>query len=355
MSDKKEFDFSSGLSCPIPKSDYDKVLLAHGGGGTLSQQLIQKLFFSQFDNDVLNVHHDSAMFELNGSRLAFTTDSYVVQPIFFPGGNIGDLAINGTINDLAVSGAKPLYISVGFIIEEGFEIEELWKIVLSMKAAADKAGIKIVTGDTKVVDHGKGDKIFINTSGIGIIKDGIDIFPQNCKEGDSIILSGRIAEHGIAIMSAREGLEFETTIKSDSAPLNNLIEAVLRISNNIHVMRDPTRGGIASALNEIAQSSQKGIQLYEEKIPITEEVKGACEILGLDPLYIANEGKVLIFVPKSETEEVLNVMRNNPLGKDASVIGKVTISDPGLVVMKTLIGSSRIVDMISGEQLPRIC
>jgi hydrogenase expression/formation protein HypE len=355
MSDKKEFDFSSGLSCPIPKSDYDKVLLAHGGGGTLSQQLIQKLFFSQFDNDVLNVHHDSAMFELNGSRLAFTTDSYVVQPIFFPGGNIGDLAINGTINDLAVSGAKPLYISVGFIIEEGFEIEELWKIVLSMKAAADKAGIKIVTGDTKVVDHGKGDKIFINTSGIGIIKDGIDISPQNCKEGDSIILSGRIAEHGIAIMSAREGLEFETTIKSDSAPLNNLIESVLRISNNIHVMRDPTRGGIASALNEIAQSSQKGILLYEEKIPITEEVKGACEILGLDPLYIANEGKVLIFVPESETGEVLNVMRNNPLGKDASVIGKVTISDPGLVVMKTLIGSSRIVDMISGEQLPRIC
>jgi hydrogenase expression/formation protein HypE len=355
MSDKKEFDFSSGLSCPIPKSDYDKVLLAHGGGGTLSQQLIQKLFFSQFDNDILSVHHDSAMFALNGLRLAFTTDSYVVQPIFFPGGNIGDLAINGTINDLAVSGAKPLYISVGFIIEEGFEIEELWKIVLSMKAAANEAGVKIVTGDTKVVDHGKGDKIFINTSGIGIIKDGIDISPQNCKEGDTIILSGRIAEHGIAIMSAREGLEFETTIVSDSAPLNNLIEAVLRISKNIHVMRDPTRGGIASALNEIAQSSQKGIQVYEEKIPITEEVKGACEILGLDPLYIANEGKVLIFVPESESEEVLYVMRNNPLGKDASVIGKVTKTDPGLVVMKTLIGSSRIVDMISGEQLPRIC
>lgn len=355
MSDKKEFDFSSGLSCPIPKSDYDKVLLAHGGGGTLSQQLIQKLFFSQFDNDVLNIHHDSAMFELNGSRLAFTTDSYVVQPIFFPGGNIGDLAINGTVNDLSVSGSKPLYISVGFIIEEGFEIEELWKIVLSMKAAANKAGIKIVTGDTKVVDHGKGDKIFINTSGIGIIEDGIDIAPQNCEEGDSVILSGRIAEHGIAIMSAREGLEFETTIKSDSAPLNNLIEAVLRVSKNIHVMRDPTRGGIASALNEIAQSSRKGIQLYEEKIPITEEVKGACEILGLDPLYIANEGKVLIIVPESETDKVLNVMRNDPLGKDASVIGKVTVSDPGLVVMKTLIGSSRIVDMISGEQLPRIC
>lgn len=355
MSDKKEFDFSTGLSCPIPKSDYDKVLLAHGGGGTLSQQLIQKLFFSQFDNDVLNVHHDSAMFELNGSRLAFTTDSYVVHPIFFPGGDIGDLAVNGTINDLAVSGAKPLYISVGFIIEEGFEIEKLWKIVLSMKQAASKAGVKIVTGDTKVVDHGKGDKIFINTSGIGLIETGIDISPQNCAEGDIIILSGRIAEHGIAIMSAREGLEFETTIESDSAPLNNLIDAVLRKSKNIHVMRDPTRGGIASALNEIAQSSQKGIYIYEEKIPITEEVKGACEILGLDPLYIANEGKVLIFVPESEAEKILNVLKNNTLGKDAAIIGKVTNDDPGMVIMKTLIGSSRIVDMISGEQLPRIC
>jgi len=355
MSDKKEFDFSTGLNCPIPKSDYDKILLAHGGGGTLSQQLIQKLFFSQFDNDVLNVHHDSAMFELNGSRLAFTTDSYVVQPIFFPGGNIGDLAVNGTINDLAVSGAKPLYISIGFIIEEGFEIEELWKIVLSMKAAANKAGVKVVTGDTKVVDHGKGDKIFINTSGIGLIEKGIDISPQNCVEGDVIILSGRIAEHGIAIMSAREGLEFETTIESDSAPLNNLIGEVLSQSKNVHVMRDPTRGGIASALNEIAQTSQKGIHIYEEKIPLTEEVKGACEILGLDPLYIANEGKVLIFVPESEAEKILNVLRNNKFGKDAAIIGQVTNDDPGMVIMKTLIGSSRIVDMISGEQLPRIC
>ncbi len=252
MPDKKDFNFSNGLSCPIPKSDYDKVLLAHGGGGTLSHQLIQKLFFSQFDNDVLNVHHDSAMFDINGSRIAFTTDSYVVQPIFFPGGNIGDLAINGTVNDLSVSGAKPLYISVGFIIEEGFEIEELWKIVLSMKEAANIAGVKIVTGDTKVVDHGKGDKIFINTSGIGLIEPGINISPQNCRESDAIILNGRIAEHGIAIMSAREGLEFETTVKSDSAALNNLISEVLNKTKNVHVMRDPTRGGIASALNEIA-------------------------------------------------------------------------------------------------------
>ncbi len=355
MPDKNDLNFSSGLTCPIPKSDYDKVLLAHGGGGTLSHQLIQKLFFSQFDNDVLNVHHDSAMFDINGSRIAFTTDSYVVQPIFFPGGNIGDLAINGTVNDLSVSGAKPLYISVGFIIEEGFEIEELWKIVLSMKQAANLAGVKIVTGDTKVVDHGKGDKIFINTSGIGLIEPGINISPKNCREGDAVILNGRIAEHGITIMSAREGLEFETTVESDSAPLNNLISDVLNKTKNVHVMRDPTRGGIASALNEIAESSGMGIHIYEDKIPITEEVKGACEILGLDPLYIANEGKVLIFVPGSEAEEVLNVMRKHPLGKESSIIGTVTKNDPGLVIMKTLIGSSRIVDMISGEQLPRIC
>ena len=355
MADNKDFDFSTGLSCPIPKSDYDKVLLAHGGGGTLSQQLIQKLFFSQFENDILNVHHDSAMFDLKGTRLAFTTDSYVVQPIFFPGGNIGDLAVNGTVNDLAVSGAIPLYISIGFIIEEGFEIEELWKIVLSMKNAADKAGVKIVTGDTKVVDHGKGDKIFINTSGIGVIEEGINISPQNCEDGDAIILSGRIAEHGIAIMSAREGLEFETTIQSDSAPLNDLITDVLKKSKNVHVMRDPTRGGIASALNEIAQSSGKGVHIFEDKIPVSEEVKGACEILGLDPLYIANEGKVLIFVPNSEAPGILEVMQNHQLGKESAIIGKVTKDDSGLVVMKTLIGSSRIVDMISGEQLPRIC
>lgn len=355
MSAKNGFDFSGGLSCPIPKSDYDRVLLAHGGGGTLSQQLIQKLFFSQFDNDILNTGHDSAMFEINGSRLAFTTDSYVVQPIFFPGGNIGDLAVNGTVNDLSVSGAKPLYISAGFIIEEGFEIEELWKIVLSMKNAADKAGVKIVTGDTKVVDHGKGDKIFINTAGIGLIEKGVNISPGNCAEGDAIILSGRIADHGITIMSAREGLEFETTIESDSAPLYGLISGVLKVTKNIHVMRDPTRGGIASALNEIAQSSKKGIRIYEDRIPVADEVKGACEILGLDPLYIANEGKVLIFVPAAESSKVLETMRNHPIGKDSSIIGEVTKEDPGLVTMKTSIGSSRIVDMISGEQLPRIC
>ena len=345
----------SNLACPIPKNDYDKILLAHGGGGILSNQLIQKIFFSQFDNELLNVQHDSAMFNINGVRLAFTTDSYVVQPIFFPGGNIGDLAVNGTVNDLAVSGAKPLYISAGFIIEEGFEIEELWRIVLSMKQAAEKAGVKIVTGDTKVVNKGKGDKIFINTSGIGIIETGIDISPINVKPGDVIILNGKIAEHGIAILSAREGLEFETTIKSDTAALNDLIDRILKTSKKINVMRDPTRGGLASALNEIANKGNVGISIEEDKIFIAEEVKGACEILGLDPLYIANEGKVLVFVPKADADKVLNAMKSHPLGKESSIIGSVTAENKNLVIMKTMIGSSRIVDMISGEQLPRIC
>ncbi|MHB1688873.1 MAG: hydrogenase expression/formation protein HypE [Ignavibacteriaceae bacterium] len=349
--DKTDFN----LACPIPKNDYDKILLAHGGGGILSNQLIQKIFFSQFDNELLNVQHDSAMFNINGVRLAFTTDSYVVQPIFFPGGNIGDLAINGTVNDLAVSGAKPLYISVGFIIEEGFEIEELWRIVLSMKQAAEKAGVKIVTGDTKVVNKGKGDKIFINTSGIGIIETGIDISPLNVKPGDVIILNGKIAEHGIAILSAREGIEFETTVKSDTAALNDLIDRILKTSKKINVMRDPTRGGLASALNEIASKGNVGIAIEEDKILISEEVKGACEILGLDPLYIANEGKVLVFVPKADADKVLNAMKNHPLGKESSIIGNVTAENKSLVTMKTMIGSSRIVDMMSGEQLPRIC
>ena len=349
--DKTDFN----LACPIPKNDYDKILLAHGGGGILSNQLIQKIFFSQFDNELLNVQHDSAMFNINGVRLAFTTDSYVVQPIFFPGGNIGDLAVNGTVNDLAVSGAKPLYISVGFIIEEGFEIEELWRIVLSMKQAAEKAGVKIVTGDTKVVNKGKGDKIFINTSGIGTIETGIDISPINVQPGDVIILNGKIAEHGIAILSAREGLEFETTIKSDTAALNDLIDRILKTSKKINVMRDPTRGGLASALNEIANKGNVGIAIEEDKILISEEVKGACEILGLDPLYIANEGKVLVFVPKDDADKVLNAMKNHPLGKESSIIGSVTAENKNLVIMKTMIGSSRIVDMISGEQLPRIC
>lgn len=346
-----EFQFS----CPIPKSEYDKVLLAHGGGGTLTYQLINKIFLSQFNNPILSELHDGAKFEIQNSRFAFTTDSYVVQPIFFPGGNIGELAINGTVNDLSVCGAKPLFLSVSFIIEEGFEIEELWKIVLSMKEAASRANVQIVTGDTKVVDKGKGDKIFINTAGIGLIYDGVNISPRNCKPGDVIIINGKIAEHGIAIMSEREGLGFESKILSDTAPLNSLVEDVLKVSKNISVMRDPTRGGLASALNEIAQAANVKIEIYEKEIPISDAVLGACEILGLDPLYIANEGKILIFVNREDSIKVLEAMKKNPFGKDARIIGRVVEKSDPIVLMKTLIGSTRVVDMISGEQLPRIC
>lgn len=365
LNQKNNMDFSSGLACPIPKSDYEHVLLAHGGGGTLSHQLINKLFFSQFDNEFLNEQHDSAIlpvqllrqagFDIDKSRLAFTTDSYVVQPIFFPGGNIGELAINGTVNDLTVAGAKPVYISVGFIIEEGLLIEDLWQIVLSMKDAAKKSGVKIVTGDTKVVDKGKGDKIFINTSGIGVIKDGINILPQRCRSSDKIILSGRIADHGIAIMSAREGLEFETAIMSDTAPLIKLFECIEKFGDKIHVMRDPTRGGLASSLNEIAKAANVGMLIEEEKIPILDEVKGACEILGLDPLYIANEGKMIAIVSNDIADDVLSEWHKTELGREARIIGEVYSENPGSVIMKTSIGSKRVVDMISGEQLPRIC
>jgi hydrogenase expression/formation protein HypE len=331
------------------------VLLAHGGGGNLSHQLIQKMFLSQFSNSFLGEEHDGAVIPVKEGRIAFSTDSYVVHPVFFPGGNIGELAVNGTVNDLSMCGAKPLFISAGFIIEEGLPMEELWQIVLSMRQAAEAAGVQIVTGDTKVVDKGKGDKIFINTSGIGVIMPGVDISPKNCSPGDVIILNGRIADHGIAIMSAREGLSFETQIESDTAPLNSLVEVMLNTSRNIHVLRDPTRGGLASALNEIAMTSGQSIIIEENSIPIAEEVKGACEILGLDPMYIANEGKLVAFVPEADSANVLNAMRSHPLGKESVIIGKVVTGNPGSVVMKTSIGSTRIVDMLSGEQLPRIC
>jgi len=348
-------DQNFNLNCPIPISDYEKVLLAHGGGGTLSHQLIQKMFFSQFNNPLLNQEHDGAIFEIGGTRFAFSTDSYVVQPIFFPGGNIGELAVNGTVNDLSMCGAKPLYLSCGFIIEEGFPMNELWEVVLAMKNAAEKANVQIVTGDTKVVDKGKGDKIFINTAGIGIIQNDVQISPANCKVGDVILLNGFIADHGIAIMSARENLSFETSIKSDCAPLNSLVEKILAVSKNIHVLRDPTRGGVASALNEIAQKANVGILIEEDKIPIREEVKAACELLGFDPLYIANEGKLLAMVAEEDAGKVLNEMKKHPYGKDSTIIGKVTAENLKTVIMKTSIGSKRIVDMLSGEQLPRIC
>ncbi len=355
MKGKNEIDFAGGLACPIPKSDYDRVLLAHGGGGTLSHQLIGKMFFPHFDNELLNEQHDSAIFNIEKGKLAFTTDSYVVQPIFFPGGDIGELAVYGTVNDLTAAGAKAKFISVGFIIEEGFLMEELWQVVQSIKRAADNAGVIIATGDTKVVDKGKGDKIFINTSGIGIINERINISPKNCKVGDKIILSGRIADHGITIMAAREGLEFDTTIESDTAPLNGLFETIEHFGKEIHVMRDPTRGGIASALNEIAETANVGVLIEEEKIPLNGEVDAACEILGLDPLYIANEGKMIFIVSKDSADEILLTIRSHELGKEAEIIGTITEEDPGMVIMKTTIGSKRVVDMISGEQLPRIC
>ena len=343
------------MICPVPKNDYDKILLAHGGGGTLMHKLIDVLFKSNFENDILSQGNDSAIIEINGTKFAFTTDSYVVQPLFFPGGDIGSLAINGTINDLCVSGAKPLYISVGFIIEEGFPVEELEKIVISMRKTADNAKIKIVTGDTKVINKKSGDGIYINTSGIGIVYDGVDISVNKIKPGDKIILSGRIADHGIAVMSARENLEFETEIKSDCAALNGLVDEIFSVSKNIKIMRDPTRGGIASTLNEIAKSSGLGIKIFEEKIPVSEPVRGACEILGFDPMYVANEGKLIAFVSEKDAEKVLLKMQSHPLGKESQIIGEVTSENPSRVIMKTVIGSSRIVDMISGEQLPRIC
>lgn len=346
---------SNMITCPIPKSEYEKVLLAHGGGGKLTHQLIEKIFVSQFNNTLLNEQNDSAVFNIGESKLAFTTDSYVVQPIFFPGGNIGELAVNGTVNDIAVAGAKPLYLSAGFIIEEGLPFEDLWKIVVSMKEAAARAGVKIVTGDTKVVERGKGDQVFINTSGVGVVYKNINISPRNCKHGDSIILSGKIGDHGIAIMSAREGLEFETEILSDTAPLNGLVETMIDSSKNIKMMRDITRGGLSSTLNEIASSAEIGIEIDETEIPINDQVVGACEILGLDPLYIANEGKLVAFVDPSDSEKVLSFMKNNEFGIDSKIIGEVVEDHPGRVVMKTSIGSIRIVDMISGEQLPRIC
>ena len=355
MSSYRQLDLRSGFACPIPKSDYTNILLAHGSGGKLTHQLIEKMFVPQFQNELLEPLHDGAVFTAGNKRFAFSTDSFVVSPIFFPGGDIGELAINGTVNDIAMCGAKPLYLSSAFIIEEGLPIDDLWRVVLSMQEAAKRAGILLVTGDTKVVDRGKGDKIFINTSGIGIIEDGVDISPKRIKVGDKIIINGEIAVHGIAIMSVREGLEFETQIKSDTAPLNGLVEEMLKASKNIHVMRDPTRGGVATTLNEIAEQSKLGILVNEESIPVPDDVKGACEILGLDPLYIANEGKLLAFVSPEDTGEVLDTMRKHPLGKDSVVIGEVVDQHRGAVVMKSKIGGTRVVDMLTGEQLPRIC
>lgn len=342
------------LSCPVPITNYDQVTLAHGGGGSLSNQLIEKMFLAELSNPLLNEGHDGAIFDLPG-KLAFSTDSFVVDPIFFPGGDIGDLAINGTVNDVVCCGAIPKYLSLGLIIEEGFSMEELWEVIQSVGKAARKAGVQIVTGDTKVVEKGKGDKIFINTSGIGWIPKERNISPKRCQPGDVILINGNIADHGVAIMSSREGLAFETSIRSDTMALNGLIEEVFKTTEEVHVLRDPTRGGVSSALNEIAKTAGVGIEINETAIPLAEEVKGACEILGLDPLYIANEGKILVILPEKEADAALDAMQKYPGGENSAIIGKISSEMPGILRMRTSVGSTRIVDMITGEQLPRIC
>ncbi len=339
--------FPDTISCPLPIMDHDTVQLAHGAGGKLSAQLIEKLFLPRFGNPTLDKLEDQAILERPSGRLAFTTDSFVVDPIFFPGGDIGDLAINGTVNDVAMSGAMPLYLSVGFIIEEGFPMESLHRILLSMEKAARVAGVTIVTGDTKVVNRGKCDQIFINTSGIGVIPAAVNISAANLQPEDKIIISGTVADHGMAVMTSREGLSFQSRVTSDSAALNGLVNTMLQVAPDIHAMRDPTRGGLATSLNEFAKSSKVGIQLAENTVPVRPDVSGACEILGIDQL--------LAVVPAELAAEMLAAMRDHQLGQDAAIIGEVTAENPGLVTMRTGLGANRIVDMPVGDLLPRIC
>lgn len=342
-------------SCPMPILDHEQILLGHGSGGTLTSQLIERVFLPAFGNPILDRLDDQAVLEPPGGRIAFTTDSYVVTPLFFPGGDIGRLAVNGTVNDLAMSGARPLYLSAGFILEEGLLLEDLRRIVLSMRAAALEAGVQVVTGDTKVVGKGSGDKVFINTSGIGVVPPGTLISADRARPGDAVLLSGTVGDHGMAIMSTRESLGLEGTIASDSAPLHDLVARMLEACPDVHTLRDPTRGGVAATLLEIAARSDVGIELQEETIPVREDVRGACEILGFDPLYVANEGKVVAFVPAGGAEATLRAMRAHALGRGAVRVGTVTEGNPGLVVVRTGIGGSRILEKPYGELLPRIC
>jgi hydrogenase expression/formation protein HypE len=351
-------------SCPLPASRYDHILLGHGSGGRLTAELIQRLFVPGFGNEVLAALEDQATLALptptpagrpSGTRIAFTTDAFVVRPLFFPGGDIGQLAVHGTVNDLAVGGAVPLFLSAAFILEEGLAMADLARIVASMRRACDAAGVALVTGDTKVVDRGKGDQVFITTSGIGLVPEGRRLSIRNARPGDRVVVSGTIGDHGIAIMSVREGLEFETVLESDTAPLTRLAQAMLAACPSIRCMRDPTRGGVSSALNELAAASRVGVRVTEAALPIRPEVHAACEMLGLDPLYVANEGKLLAVVPPEDADRLLEVMRGDPLGRNAALIGEVVAEHPGLVVMKSLVGGERVVTLLAGEQLPRIC
>ena len=332
----------------------DRILLAHGSGGKLAHELVRKNFVETLANPLLVKLDDSSVVEFSG-RLAFTTDSYVVSPIFFPGGDIGKLAVCGTINDLSMSGARPLYLSLAFIIEEGFTRDELNRVMDSVRKVTQEAKVEIITGDTKVVPRGNADKLFINTAGIGIIAEEINISGSNARPGDKVILNGTIGDHGIAVLSQREGLSFSTKLKSDCAPLGGLVADMLAISPNIHCLRDPTRGGLATTLNELAEQSRVSIRVEEESLPVREEVRAACEMLGFDPLYVANEGKLVALVPAENADKVLKVMRKNCYGKEAVIIGEVGIEHPGRVVMKTCLGASRIIDMLVGDLLPRIC
>ncbi len=343
------------FACPIPASEYPRVLLAHGGGGRLSLQLIEKMLHPSFENENFERLHDGAVLPLDGGRLAFSTDSYVVRPIFFPGGDIGSLSVHGTANDLAMCGARPLFISCGLILEEGLPMEDLWRVVVSIREAAAGAGVQVITGDTKVVEKGKGDGVFINTTGIGTVLPGLDVGLHRLRPGDEILISGPIGLHGIAIMALRDGIELETEITSDTTSVFPLVEALAATGVDIHMLRDPTRGGVSAALNEMARHSGVGIMVDESALPIPAEVEGVCEILGLDPLYVANEGNFLAVVAKGQGQLALEAMRRHPMGSRAALIGRVREEDAGVVVMKTKIGGERVVDMMSGEQLPRIC
>jgi hydrogenase expression/formation protein HypE len=333
----------------------ERIQMDHGAGGRASHDLVANTFMPALANPILKELNDSALLNLQDVRLAISTDSYVVDPIFFPGGDIGSLAVHGTVNDLAMRGAQPRYLSAGFILEEGLEITDLEKLLTSMGQAAREAGVQVAAADTKVVERGKADRIFINTAGVGIIAPGVDIAGQNAKPGDVVLINGPVGDHGIAVLSMREGLSFQTDIESDSAPLNGLVSDMLEVSRNIHVLRDPTRGGVATALNEVAKQSRVGIELEEAELPVRSEVHAACEMLGLDPLYVANEGKVLAVVASEDADQVLDKMRQHQLGRDSCVIGMVVSEHPERVVLRTGIGGRRIVDMLSGEQLPRIC
>lgn len=343
------------LTCPLPLPAKDTVLLGHGSGGKLTADLIREIFLPAFANPILARLDDQAVVDLNGLRLAFTTDSFVVSPLFFPGGDIGSLAVHGTVNDLAMGGAQPLFLSAAFILEEGLPMDTLRRVVASLQQAAAAAGVEVVTGDTKVVEKGSGDGLFINTTGLGLVPEGVELSADQARPGDRVLLSGSIGEHGIAILAQREGLEFDTTVVSDTAPLHTLVAAMLAVTRKIHCLRDPTRGGLSSVLNEMAAQSRVGIEIDERAILVREAVKGACELLGLDPLYVANEGKLVAIVEAGVAEEVLAAMRAHPLGAGAQLIGTITDSHRGLVTLRTALGTTRIVDMLAGDQLPRIC